>query len=169
MKKFLILAALAVTTVAQATTCTLFNNYSGYNNSYNCSFPSSSIGANQQVSSCTFTFTSCNSWYPSGSLYCNLLGSGSTWTCGSQSSSTSTWNCTLNNSCLTYLNNCLTSGSCNFNLNCYGGWNVGSCTVDYTCTPKPHTVPDTATTVLMLGLALIGIEFSRRKLAVAKN
>jgi hypothetical protein len=166
MKKTIFAALMAVAVMAQANTCTLISNSSGTGN-YNCSLPVSNGG--QQVTSCTFTFTSVSC--PSSVLYCNLLGGSSSCNIGSCGSA-NTWTCTLDNNGLNYLNNCLNSGgNCNFGLNCGGCWNIGSCKCDYTCggggTPK-NNVPDTSVTVLLLGATLLGLELSRRKLVPAR-
>jgi hypothetical protein len=163
MKKIIFAAMMAVTAVVQANTCTLFSNQSG--NNYSCSLPVSTSG--QQVTSCTFTFNSISC--PSV-LYCDLLGSGSSCTVGTQKGSTTTWTCTLDSTGLNYLNSCLDSGKgCSFNLDCFGKWNIGSCQCDYTCGGTPHsTVPDASMTVVLLGLTLIGMELSRRKLVPAR-
>lgn len=169
MKNYLIIALLGITTVVNATTCNLFSSVNCYNNSYNCSLPVGTVPVGQQISSCTFTFNSLSS-YSAGLLYCSLLGNGSTCTVGSQSSSASTWNCTLNSTGLSYLNNCLSTGSsCNFGVNCYGGWSIGNCSVNYTCTPTPHTsnVPDVASTAVMLMLGLLGVSLFRNRLVLA--
>ena len=163
MKKFIFAAMMAVTATVQANTCTLFSNQSG--NNYSCSLPVSTGG--QQVTSCTFTFNSISC--PSV-LYCDLLGSGSSCSVGTQKGSTTTWTCTLDSTGLNYLNSCLDSGKgCSFNLDCFGKWNIGSCQCDYTCGGTPHsTVPDTSMTVVLLGLTLLGMELSRRKLVPAR-
>ena len=167
MTKYLFIALLGITTLANATTCTLFTSLNCYSQSYNCSLPVVNIAPDQQISDCYFTFKSVNTG-SSGLLYCNLVGGSSSCHVGSQSGSASTWNCKLNSNGLTYLNNCISAGSCGFNLSCYGGYNIGSCQVTYTCTPKTQNCPDTGTTAYLLGLGLLGIELSRRKFARAK-
>jgi hypothetical protein len=163
MKKIIFAALMVVATLAQANTCTLFSNTSG--NNYSCSLPVNTGG--QDITTCSFTF---NSVYCPSTLFCNLLGNSSSCNVGFQQGSCNTWTCTLNSTCLNYLNNCLGSGNnCSFNLNCWGGWNIGCCQCDYTCGGTPHnSVPDTFTTVLMLGLTLLGLEVSRRKLVPAR-
>jgi hypothetical protein len=166
MKKIIFAALMAVTVMVQANTCTLFSNQFGYN--YSCSLPV--ITSGQQFTSCSFTFSSilCPSL-----LYCNLLGNSSSCTIGTLSGSFGKWTCTLDSTGLSYLNNCLTSGnSCSLNLACagFGLWDIGSCQCDYTCSGggTPHsTVPDTSMTVVWLGLTLLGVELSRRKLVPA--
>ena len=167
MKRIIILALLGITTLANATSYTLFNSLNCYNSSYNCSLPLVNIAPDQEISDCSFTFNSINGGH-SSQLYCNLFGDGSNCHVGSQTGSTSTWDCTLNNSGVTYLNNCLKSGNCGFNVSCYGGYNIGSCQVSYTCKPKTQSCPDNSTTAYLLGLGLLGVELARRKLALAR-
>lgn len=167
MKKYLVLTLLGVSMLAQATSYTLFSGLNCYNSSYSCTLPVTTIAPDQQITDCKFTFTSMNTY--SGLLYCNLLGNNSSCSVGSKYGSSTSWTCTLDSICLDYLNNCISSGNCNFNLGCYGNWNIGSCQVEYTCQPKPNcSVPDSSTTIYMLGLALLALELSRRKLALAK-
>jgi hypothetical protein len=46
---------------------------------------------------------------------------------------------------------------------------ANSCKVDYTCGGTPHNnVSDTSMTVVFLGLTLLGIELSRRRLVPAR-
>ena len=158
MKKFaLIFALLGSVTLAQANTTTLFNNLNCDNNSYSCSLPD--IGSGYQVTDCTFTFSSVNCSLLSY-LSCDL---DNTWGVGTKNVSTSTWTCTLNTNDLDYLNNCISSGKdCDFDLSCFGDYNIGSCTLNYDC---QRGVPDTATTVILLGIALLGLEALRRKFA----
>ena len=164
MKKIIFAAFAAVALMAQANTCTILSNSSG-NGNYSCSLPVSNSG--QQVTSCTFTFTSvsCDSL-----LYCKLLGSSSSCSVGSCGSA-NTWSCTLDNNGLNYLNSCLNNGnSCSFGLNSGGCWNIGCCKCDYTCgggTPK-NNVPDTSVTVVMLGVTLLGLELFRRQSVLAR-
>jgi hypothetical protein len=166
MKNYLIIALLGISTLVHATTCTVFSGLNCNNSSYNCSLQSSLGAYGGQISDCNFTFTSCST--PStGLLYCNLFGGSTACTVGSQTSSTTTWVCNLDSNGLTYLNNCLYSGNCNFGIGCSGNWNIGSCCVNYTC-PTPHNhVPDTAMTVGLLGFTLLGVELFRRRLVVA--
>jgi hypothetical protein len=164
MKKIIFAALMTVTAMVQANTCTIFSNQSGKN--YSCSLPVSTSG--QDITSCTFTFTSVSC--PS-LLYCDLLGGSSSCNVGTcQKGSANTWTCTLNSTCLTYLNSCLDSGKgCSFDLDCFGKWNIGCCQCDYTCGGTPHNnVPDTSMTVVLLGLTLLGVELSRRKLVPAR-
>jgi len=167
MKKHLIIALLGLSTLVHATTCSVFSGLNCNNNSYNCSLQPTLGTYGGQISDCNFTFTSCNT--PStGLLYCNLFGGNNVCTVGSQTSSTTTWVCNLDSNGLNYLNNCLNSGNCNFGVSCTGNWNIGSCCVNYTCTPTPHNnVPDTGMTVGLLGLTLLGVELFRRRLTVA--
>lgn len=168
MKKQLIIALLGISTIVHATTCTVFSGLNCYNSSYACSLSSGLVASGSQISDCNFSFTSCNS-SSSGLLYCNLQGSSSACTVGSQSGSTTTWNCALDSNGLNYLNNCLNAGKCDFGLNCSGNWNIGSCTVNYTCNPTPHNrVPDSSATVYLLGLVLLGVELFRRQFSVAR-
>lgn len=154
--------------MVQANTCDLFSNtyLNYYNNNYSCSLPTSQWSG-QQITSCTFTFNSCNVY---GQLYCNLSGNNSYLNCGSYNSYTHTWSCTLDNNQLCYLNDCLSNGKCDFNLNCYGYSYIGKCSWTYTCTPKtPHVVPDTVTTAFLLGVGLLCVEgLRRRQLVPAK-
>jgi hypothetical protein len=168
MKKYLTIALLGIATLANANTCNLFSSVNCYNTTYNCGLPVTTPSADQQISSCTFTFTSLNS-YSAGLLYCNLTGGSSTCNVGSQGSSTPSWTCTLNSAGLDYLNNCVSSGkSCNFGIDCRGGWQVGSCKVDYTCSPTPHTaVPEVASTAALMGLGLLAVGLFRRQLVPA--
>jgi hypothetical protein len=164
MKKLIFAALMAVTAMVQANTCQIFSNQSGYN--YSCSLPVSNSG--QQISSCTFTFTSISC---SSVLYCDLLGGGSSCNIGTcQKGSNNTWTCTLDSNGLTYLNNCLSSGNnCGFSLDCWGKWDIGCCQCDYSCGGTPHnSVPDSSMTVVLLGLTLLGVELSRRKLVLAR-
>ena len=169
MKKYLIIALLGVASVVNATSYNLFSSVNCYNNSYSCNLPVSAVPSGQQISTCTFTFNSLSA-YQSGLLYCNLLGNGSTCNVGSKGSSATTWNCTLTSVGLTYLNDCLSKGkTCNFGISCSGGWNIGNCSVNYTCTPTPHTtsVPDVASTAALLAFGLLGVCVLRRKLVLA--
>lgn len=66
-----------------------------------------------------------------------------------------------------------TGGYCDFtpggygNGNCFGSYNNGGCQGgNNNCPPKD--CPDSAATVYALGLALLGLEVSRRKFALAK-
>jgi len=169
MKKVLLAVTLAlgVNSLVHATTCSLFSSVN-CNSSYTCGLPTSSW-TGQQVTSCTFNFNSCSlTSGGSGYLYCQLTAPGNT-TCsvGQTTSSTQTWTCTLDSTGLNYLNNCLASGTCDFGIGCLGNWNIGNCSVDYTCTPgtKVPSAPDLATTALLLGMSLTGLELVRRKLA----
>ena len=167
LKKLFVIALLSATYFAHATSYTMFSGLS-CNSSYSCNFPSSGYTQGSQVTDCTFTFTSCSANYGS-LLFCNLFGSGSSCSVGSQNGGTTTWTCTLNQNGLDYLNNCLNSGNCNFGLNCSGNWNIGSCSVNYNCNPTPHnTVPDTSSTVLLLGAAFLGLEVFRRRFQLAR-
>jgi hypothetical protein len=163
IKKLFVLAMLGVATLAQANSFTICSGVNGYNN-YNCTLNSSSFTGGE-ISGCTFTFNSCFAPW-TGALSCNLKDSTSSWNCGSSGSSS--WSCTLDQSGCDYLNKCLASGSCDFNLFCGGSWHCGSCTITYTCKPPKNNVPDTATTIYALGLALLALEVTRRKLVVAK-
>jgi hypothetical protein len=164
MKNFLIAAMLGVATLAHANSFTVCSSVYGKNN-YDCSLSSSSFSGD--ITGCTFTFDSCYTRF-SGLLSCNLKDTSGSYTCGS--SGQRSWTCSLDSNGLNYLNNCLdNSDSCDFNLFCGGDWHCGSCTVTYTCSPGPkRNVPDTATTVFALGLALLTLEVTRRKLAPAK-
>jgi hypothetical protein len=167
MKKLaLVIALFGAVSLAQATTCTLFSNVSGYNNNYNCSLPT--VTSDNQITDCTFTFDSVNCGNR-GYLYCDLVGNNSNCNVGSVGT-TSTWSCTLDANGINYLNNCIASGNnCDFNLNCYGNCNIGDCKITYDCTPCPGKgVPDNALTVALLGIALLGLDMSRRKLALAR-
>ncbi len=171
MKKIIlaITLALGVNTLVHATTCNLFSSVN-CNSSYTCSLPTSSW-TGQQVTSCTFNFNSCSlTSGGSGYLYCQLIApNNSTCTVGQNNGPTQSWTCTLNSTGLNYLNNCLTSGTCDFGIGCLGNWNIGNCSVDYTCSPgtKGQSVPDLATTAFLLGLSLTGLELVRRKLVPA--
>ena len=179
MIKKLILAITAfvgITTLVHANgynTYNLFNGLNCNNNNYGCNL---NIGGGQQISDCTFTFTSCNTSYHGNYLSCDLDGVGVNCHLGSCTGSTSTWTCTLDQTELNCLNQCLGTGKCDFDVNCHGNWNIGGCTCTYTCNPTPgnHNVPDTASTVMLLGAAIAGVEMLRRhqmtaKLAAAKK
>jgi hypothetical protein len=168
MKKYLFIALLGISTFANATSYTLFSSLSCYNNSYNCSLPIANVAPDQEISDCTFTFNTINTSFRSSLLYCNLVGNNSSCSIGSQTGSASTWNCSLDNNGLTYLNNCISTGSCGFNLGCYGGYNIGNCQVSYNCKPKTQNCPDSSTTAYLLGLGILGMELARRKFALAK-
>lgn len=167
MKKYIIVALLGITTLANATSYTLFTSLNCYNSSYKCSLPVVNIAPDQEISDCSFTFNSINGG-SSSQLYCNLFGGSANCNVGNQTGSTSTWNCNLDTSCVTYLNQCINSGNCGFNLSCYGGYNIGSCQINYTCKPKTQNCPDNSTTAYLLGLGLLGVELARRKLALAR-
>ena len=154
---------MAVTTMVQANSCQIFSNQSG--NSYSCSLPVSGNG--QPITSCTFTF---NSVTCPSVLYCNLKGDNSSCNVGTEQGSSGSWTCTLDSNGLNCLNSCLSSGNnCTFSLDCWGKWNIGSCQCDYTCGGTPHNnVPDTSMTVVFLGLTLLGMELSRRRLVPAR-
>jgi hypothetical protein len=168
MKKLIIVALLGISTLVHANTCSVFSGFNGNNNSANYSLQSCFSTGGSQVSGCTFTFTTCNT-SSSGLLYCNLFGGTSTCSIGSQNGSTTTWTCTLDSNGLNCLNSGLNSGSCNLNLNCTGNWSIGSCSCNYTCTPTPpQAAPDTAMTFWLLGLGLMVVEVSRRRMVAAR-
>jgi hypothetical protein len=172
IKKLITMVALLGTvTLVQANSYS--NNYtlaSGLNcnnSSYNCSVPISSIASGYQVSDCIFTFSSCNTQsHSKGYFSCDLFGTGTSCTLGSQHGSTQTWTCTLDSDQIACMNQCLASGLCNFGISCQGNWNIGSCSVSYNCTKK-REVPDGSTTLYLLGAALVGIELIRRQMVPA--
>lgn len=143
---------------------TLASGLNCNNSSYNCSVPISDIAEGQEVTSCTFTFTSCSS-QSHGYLSCDLFGTGVNCTLGSQHGSIQTWTCTLDSTQLSCLNSCVGSGNCNFGIDCHGNWNIGNCTVNYDCHPS-REVPDNLNTAYLLGAALVGIALIRRQLMV---
>ncbi len=134
-----LVAFVSITSMVQANSYNSYNLFNGLNcnnNSYGCSL---NFGAGQQVTDCTFTFTSCNTSYHGNYLSCDLNGVGITCKLGSCQGSTSTWTCTLDQTQLGCLNQCFSSGKCDFNVNCYGNWKIGNCTCKYTCNPTPRT------------------------------
>lgn len=163
-KNYLILALVAMTSLAQANTCTVLSSVSCYNNSYTCDLTSTlGVGGGQQVTGCSFNFNNCaaTSW-GGGLLYCNVGGIN----IGTLTHTSSSWVCALDNNGLNTLNNCISGGNkCDFGISCSGGWNIGDCTANYTCNPVPHSVPDAAATVSLLSLGLAGASLLRRKLA----
>ena len=164
-KQCLILALVAVTSLVRATTTTVFNPMTVNNSSYNCNLTSTLTGVSgQQVTSCTFNFNNCSlTSFGGGLLYCSLGGSN----IGTLTQTASSWTCNLTSTGLTTLNNCIAAGStCSFGITCTGGWNIGGCTANYTCTPPvTHTTPDAASTASLLSLGLAAAAMLRRKLA----
>lgn len=163
-KNCLAIALLAITMLAQANTCTVFNTVTVKNSSQNCDLTTTLTGVSgTSVSACSFNFNNCASTsFGGGLLYCNI---GNT-TIGTLTQTANSWTCNLDNNGLTLLNSCITSGTtCYFGVSCSGGWNIGGCTANYTCNPKPHTTPDAATTASLLASALAGVSLLRRKLA----
>lgn len=166
MKKYyLALALAALTSVAQANVCTVFNTTSvSTATTPTCNLTSTLTGTTgNQVTACSFTFNNCTltSW-GSGLLYCNVNGT----TIGTCTKTSTSWICNLDANGLSLLNNCLANNSiCDFKLTCTGGWSVGGCTANYTCTPTPKSVPDAASTASLLAAALTGASLLRRKLA----
>lgn len=79
------------------------------------------------------------------------------------------WTVTFNSSQLQALNSFLVNGIFNigFDPDCH--YNVGCISFNYTVSPPPVSTPDTATTAYVLGLALLALEVTRRKLAMAKK
>ncbi len=168
IKKLITMVALLGTvTLAQANSYsnsyTLASGLKCNNSTYNCSVPISDIASGDQVSACTFTFTSCSTQSRSGGYFsCDLFGTGTSCTLGSQHGSTQTWTCTLDSDQIACMNQCLTSGNCNFGIQCQGNWNIGSCKVSYNCHPS-REVPDGMNTAYLLGAALVGIVLIRRQ------
>jgi hypothetical protein len=163
-KNCLILALVAVATLAQANTCTVFTPVTVNNSSQNCNLTTTLTGVTgTQVTACAFNFNNCSTTsFGGGLLYCNLGGT----TIGTLTQTSTSWVCNLNTTGLTTLNNCITSGTtCDFGVTCSGGWKIGGCTATYTCTPVPKTVPDAASTASLLSLGLAGVALLRRKLA----
>jgi hypothetical protein len=163
-KNYLAIALLALTTLAHANTCTVFNTITVNNASQNCDLTTTLTGVSGvDVTGCSFNFNNCTSTsWGSHLLYCTI---GNT-TIGTLSQTASTWSCDLNSTGLTLLNNCITGGTtCYFGVTCQGGWNIGGCTASYTCTPHPHTAPDAASTAMLLSFGLAGASLLRRKLA----
>jgi len=83
---------------------------------------------------------------------------------------TLSWTYTLTSTQLASLNEFLTSGVFNigFDPDCH--YTVGCISFNYSTTPPPPTnVPDMAVTAYLLGLGLLALEVSRRKLAMAKS
>ncbi|MDR3458996.1 MAG: hypothetical protein P4N60_16235 [Verrucomicrobiae bacterium] len=80
---------------------------------------------------------------------------------------TLSWTVTFNSTQLAALNAFLVNGifDIGFDPDCH--YNVGCIAFNYTTTPV--STPDTATTIYLLGLALLALEVSRRKLAMAKK
>ena len=80
---------------------------------------------------------------------------------------TLSWTYAFNSTELAALNSFLVNGifDLGFDPDCH--YDVGSICFTYTTTPIG--VPDTAVTVYTLGLALLGLEVTRRKLAMAKK
>jgi hypothetical protein len=78
------------------------------------------------------------------------------------------WTVTFNSTQLAALNSFLSSGvfDIGFDPDCH--YNVGSICFTYGTTANKPT-PDAATTVYALGLVLLGLEVTRRKLALAKK
>ena len=163
-KTYLALALIAMTSLAQANTCTLLSSCSlNSSTSYSCDLTPTLGTGGQQVTGCTFNFNNCSATtFGGGVLYCNIGGIN----IGTCTQTTSSWVCTLSSTGLTTLNNCIAAGStCDFGLSCSGGWNIGGCTANYTCTPVPHSVPDAASTASLLSLGLAAVSLIRRKLA----
>lgn len=77
------------------------------------------------------------------------------------------WNIDFNSTELAALNSFLADGKFDlgFDPDCH--YNVGCISFTYTTTPV--STPDTATTAYVLGLALLALEVTRRKLAMAKK
>lgn len=77
------------------------------------------------------------------------------------------WTYTFNTTELAALNSFLADGKFDlgFDPDCH--YNVGCISFCYTTTPV--STPDTTVTVYVLGLALLGLEVTRRKLAMAKK
>ena len=165
MKKYsLILALVTITSLVHANTCSVLPTVKVNNSSQICDLTTTLVGVTgSQVTDCSFNFNNCTttSW-GGGLLYCNL----GTTTIGMLTKTATSWTCTLNSTGLTTLNNCINTGNkCDFGISCSGGWNVGGCTASYTCTPKPKTVPDAASTASLLALGLAAASLLRRKLA----
>ena len=165
MKKYyLVLALVAIASLAHANTCVVLNPVALHNSSYGCDLASSlGVNSSQQVTGCAFNFNSCSatSW-GGGLLYCKIGGI----TIGTLTKTAASWSCTLDTKSLETLNTCISSSSkCDFVVSCSGGWNLGDCTAKYDCNPKPRAVPDVAATAALLSLGLAGIPMLRRKLA----
>jgi hypothetical protein len=163
-KNYLAIALLALTTLAQANTCTVFNTVTVNNNSHTLDLATTLTGVSgTDVTGCSFNFNNCTTTSRGGGLlYCTI---GNT-TIGTLTQTASAWNCDLTSSGLTLLNNCIASGTtCYFGVTCQGGWNIGGCTANYTCTPHPRSTPDAGTTATLLASALAGVSLLRRKLA----
>ncbi len=162
-KTYLVLALMAIVSLAQANTCAVLNSVSINNSSYNCNLtPTLGVGSGLQVSGCAFTFNNCSTTtWGGGLLYCNIGGT----TIGTCTKTTTSWICNLDATGLTTLNNCITSGTkCDFGVTCSGGWNIGGCTANYTCNPVPKSVPDAASTASLLSLGVAAVSLLRRKL-----
>lgn len=163
-KTYLAFALIAMTSLAQANTCTVLSGVSLNNNSYNCNLtPTLGVGSGLQVTGCSFSFNNCSSTsWGGGLLYCNVGGV----TIGTCTKTTTSWLCTLDSTGLNILNNCITAGSkCDFDISCSGGWKIGGCTANYTCNPIPKSVPDAASTASLLSFGVAGLSLLRRKLA----
>jgi len=170
-KLIAVIALLGISTIVHANSYsnsyTLASGVNCNNSSYNCSIPVGNIAPGQEISDCTFTFTSCNTHSRTGGYFsCDLFGSGVNCSLGGQHGSTQTWTCTLDSTQLSCLNQCISSGNCNFGINCQGSWNIGSCCINYDCHPK-REVPDSSSTVYLLGAALVGIALLRRQMVPA--
>ncbi|HUC83851.1 MAG TPA: hypothetical protein VL970_01560 [Candidatus Acidoferrales bacterium] len=83
------------------------------------------------------------------------------------SGTTLSWSYTLDASQLAALNSYLLAGSFNIGIDPDCHYSVGGLCFNYTCTPTQNTVPDTATTVALLVIALGTVELYRRLLVAA--
>jgi hypothetical protein len=83
---------------------------------------------------------------------------------------TLTWSYVLNSTQLAALNSYLTANhgmfDISFDPDCR--YSVGGISFTYTLTPTPHTVPDAATTAVLLLLGLAGLEAFRRQFVAVK-
>jgi len=79
---------------------------------------------------------------------------------------TLTWSYVLNASQLSALNSYLTAGTFNIGIDPDCHYSVGSICLDYTLSPTNHnnSVPDAATTALLLALGLGALELVRRQI-----
>jgi hypothetical protein len=76
------------------------------------------------------------------------------------------WNIVLTTAELSTLNSDLSGGSFSIGIDPDCHFTLGSATITYTVATS--SVPDTATTVFLLGTALLGLEVVRRKFSFAK-
>jgi hypothetical protein len=84
----------------------------------------------------------------------------------SKTGTTLSWNIVLTGSELTALNSYLAAGSFNIGIDPDCHFTAGTETFTYTVATT--SVPDTATTLFLLGSALLGLEVIRRKFALAR-